>query len=161
MSKRSVVILASGLLMLGTSMASAETRQAFLTGPQEVPAVSTPGSGTFRADISADETQISWELSYQDLQGTVSAAHIHIAQPDVTGNIVIHFCGTGGKPACPASPATISGVATSADVVAVPSQGIAAGEIGEVIALMRKRAAYVNVHSTPDHGTGEIRGNIR
>jgi hypothetical protein len=56
MSKRSVVVLASGLLLLATSAASAETRQAFLTGVQEVPAVSTAGSGTFRADISADET---------------------------------------------------------------------------------------------------------
>lgn len=154
--------LALGLVtVLGLGPAAAETRQAALTGLQEVPVVVTPGSGTFRADVSADETQLVFTLTYQGLQGTVSAAHIHAAQPDVNGGIVIHLCGTGGKPACPAPPGEVSGVLTAADVVAVASQGVGAGDIGEVIGLMRRRATYVNVHSTPDHATGEIRGNVR
>lgn len=149
------------IMAAGVAPALAETRQTVLTGLQEVPVIVTPGSGTFRADVSADETQISFTLTYRDLQGTVTAAHIHAAQPDVNGAIVIHLCGTGGKPACPAPPGEVSGVLTSADVVAVAFQGVGAGDIGEVVGLMRRRATYVNVHSSPDHATGEIRGNVR
>jgi hypothetical protein len=132
-----------------------------LQGFQEVPAISTSGNGLFAAFIG-DDTSISYTLAYSDLQGAaVSGAHIHLGQPGVSGGIVIHFCGTGGKPACPAPPAVLTGTATSADVVAVPAQGIAAGEIGEVIRAMREGKAYVNVHTTPDFAGGEIRGQIQ
>ena len=72
---------------------------------------------------------------------------------------MIHFCGTGGKPACPASPGFVSGVVTSTDVVAVAAQGIAAGDFAKVIRAMRKGDAYVNVHTGVFPG-GEIRGQI-
>jgi len=146
--------------MLGTP-ALAETRKAKLDGFHEVPANSTTGSGGFRADISSDESSIEFELRYKDLEGAaVLFAHIHLGQPDVIGGIVIHLCGTGGKPACPASPGTVTGTLTSSDVVALTAQGIAAGELAEVIRAMRSRVTYVNVHSVTFPG-GEIRGQIR
>ena len=73
---------------------------------------------------------------------------------------MIHFCGSGGKPPCPPSPGTVSGVVTAADVVAVPTQGIAAGEFAEVIRAMRKGDTYASVHTTT-FPTGEIRGQIQ
>jgi hypothetical protein len=153
------------VLLALTAGAHAETRQAFLNAFQEVSVVSTSGRGQFRADIAADETSFEFELSSQDIQGTVTMAHIHVAQPDVAGAIVIHFCGSGGKAACPASPATLTGTITAADVVASANVGrvnslIAATELQEVIALMRQRSTYVNVHSSLSPG-GEVRGNIR
>ena len=54
-----------------------------LTGYEEVPAVSTVASGDFRATINNDETAITYELSYADLEGTVQQAHIHFGQTGV------------------------------------------------------------------------------
>lgn len=58
------------------------------------------------------------------------------------------------------SSGALLGTLTAADILAVPSQGIDAGEIEEVIAAMRRGAVYVNVHSDL-HPGGEIRGQIR
>jgi hypothetical protein len=48
---------------------------------------------------------------------------------------------------------------TSADVVAVPAQGIAAGDLAEVIRAIRVGKGYANVHTTTYPG-GEVRGQI-
>src|SRR5262245_413844 len=140
---------------------SAEIRGAVLKGYEEVPAISTQANGLFAAFIAEDGNSIAWTLVYSGLEGgTVSAAHIHLGQPAVAGAIVIHFCGTGGKPPCPAPPATLTGTVTAADVVALPLQGIAAGEIAEVVRAIREGQAYVNVHTTPAFPGGEIRGHL-
>ena len=139
--------------------AQTELRTATLRGLQEVPAISTAGTGLFAAYVTDDS--IAYSITYSDVEGgTVLAAHIHLGQLSVNGGIVIHFCGTGGKPACPAPPALISGTATAADVVAVPSQGIAAGDIREVVRALREGKTYVNVHTTTYPG-GEIRGQVQ
>ena len=57
-------------------------------------------------------------------------------------------------------PGIVTGVVTAADVVAVPSVGIGAGEFAEVIRAMRKGDTYANVHTTLFPG-GEIRGQIQ
>jgi len=149
------------LLVMATAPAFAELRTATLRGFEEVPAISTRATGLFATFIADDAGSLAWSLIYTDLEGgTVTAAHIHIGQPAVAAGIVIHFCGTGGKPACPAPPATLTGTATSADVVALPAQGIAPGEIAEVVRAIREGKAYVNVH-TSTYPTGEIRGQIQ
>jgi len=51
-----------------------------------VPAVSTVATGQFRATI-ANETSITYELTYSGLEGTVTQAHIHFGQKSVTGGI--------------------------------------------------------------------------
>jgi hypothetical protein len=142
-----------------------------LTGYEEVPAVSTPAKGEFEARISRDEGMIEYELSYSGLQGTVSQAHIHFAQKGVNGSIVLWLCQTPGTPApasvagltpqCPQS-GTVTGTLTAANVVAssTASQMILAGELAEVIAAIRARRAYVNVHSLPLTPGGEIHGQI-
>jgi CHRD domain-containing protein len=150
------------LLTMMSIPVSAELRGAVLKGYEEVPAISTQANGLFAAFIADDGSSIAWTLVYSGLEGgTVSAAHIHLGQPAVAGAIVIHFCGTGGKPPCPPSPGTLQGTSTAADVVAVPAQGIAAGEIAEVVRAIREGQAYVNVHTTPAYPAGEIRGQIK
>ena len=142
-----------------------------LTGYQEVPAVSTTGSGTFNARISNDESRIDWELSYSDLEGAVQQAHIHFGNLGVNGGITVFLCtnlgnGPAGTQPCPAPPATISGTILAADVspnipatAAARTQGINTGEIDELIRAIRAGATYVNVHSTLWPG-GEIRSQI-
>ena len=137
-----------------------------LIGYNEVPALSTAASGGFQATVSHDDTSVSWELNYADLEGTVTQAHIHVAQAGVNGGISVWLCSNltspptpPGVPACPAPPATISGTFTSADVVGPVAQGIAPGEFAELLAAIRAGRAYANVHSTKFPG-GEVRGQL-
>jgi hypothetical protein len=139
-----------------------------LIGYQEVPAVSTVARGEFHATISEDELSIEYELTYSGLQGTVTQAHIHVAQRSVNGSIVIWLCGTVTNPGptgtqtCPQD-GTITGKITADDVVAasMTSQQLEAGELAEVIAAIRAGVAYANVHTSPLSTGGEIRGQIR
>jgi hypothetical protein len=145
--------------------------RADLRGIEEPPAVSSTGSGEFRARISRDETSFEYELTFEDLEGDVTQSHIHIAQKGVNGGISIWLCGTGapgtplagppGTPLCGGPrEGTVSRTVTAADVIGPTGQGIAAGEFAEVLAAFRQGVAYANVHSTRNPG-GEIRGQIR
>ena len=132
-----------------------------LKGFEETPAISTTGRGEFRAVIERDGT-ISYRLQYSieplpDVRATV--AHIHIGQRGVAGGVVIFLWGGGGKPACPSPSGSVEGIITAADVVSLPAQGIAAGELGEVMRAIHAGVTYVNVHSTR-FPAGEIRGQI-
>ncbi len=139
-----------------------------MTGYNETPlALSTSGNGRFNARISKDETEIQWELSFGDLEGTVTQSHIHFGSRAQTGGISIFLCsnlgnGPAGTQACPASAPEdnpVTGVAMAANVIGPAGQGIAAGEFAEVIAAIRAGTAYVNVHSTKYPG-GEIRAQF-
>ena len=136
-----------------------------LTGYEEDPlALSTTGSGEFIAQIGKDDTEIEYELSYAGLEGSVAQAHIHFGGSAQSGGISIFLCtnlgnGPAGTQACPAAPATVSGVIAAADVIGPTGQGIAAGELAEILKAMRAGATYVNVHSAKYPG-GEIRAQI-
>jgi hypothetical protein len=132
-----------------------------LNGYNEVNSKSTPATGSFRARIENGGSRIHYRLSYQGFTepgATANAAHIHFAQRHVNGDVVAFLCGGGGKPPCPNPGGTVEGDIRATDVLAT-SQGIAAGEIAELIRAMRHGATYVNVHTTRFPG-GEIRGQI-
>lgn len=129
-----------------------------LDGGQETPAISTAGTGEFTADLNEARTELSFELKFSGLSSNATAAHIHIGQFDVPGGIVIFLCG-GIKPACPASGGTVTGTVSASDVLALPAQGIAAGDFDKVITAMREGLTYANVHTT-NFPAGEIRGQI-
>jgi hypothetical protein len=140
--------------------------------------VSTTGSGTFRASISDDETTINYTLTFRDLEGDVTQAHIHIGHPQNQGGIVLWLCDSATNPApsdtTPACTANnpmntragmVTGTLTANDVQNLPANGIAGatattpGEFAEVIALIRAGRTYVNVHSSK-FPPGEIRSQI-
>jgi len=158
------------LILSVAGVVHAENIAATLTGYEETPAaVSTDASGEFRAMINRGDQSIDYELTYSGLQGTITQAHIHVAQLSVTGSIVIWFCqtatnpGPAGTPTCTPGSGTFTGTITEANVVAggTASQQLAAGELDEVIRAIRAGAAYVNVHTSPLSPGGEIRGQIR
>jgi len=160
----SLLAVAATAALLGAP-AAAQTKNVELSGFEEVPVVLTDATGQFRARIADDDSSIAYELSYEGFT-SVTQAHIHIAQPNVNGNIVLWLCSTlaspptpAGTQACPAPPATISGVLLPADVQAVVTQDVAAGELGVVIAAIRRGLAYVNVHSVASPG-GVMRGQF-
>lgn len=155
--------LAAALLCL-PGWALAETVQIDLRGHEEVPSVSSAAHGSFRAQI--DEGQIAYELSYENLQGDVRQAHIHVGQRSANGGVSVFLCQTtfnpdpsGLAPACPES-GTVSGVLNAANVLGPGGQGVAAGEFAELVDAIRSGVTYVNVHSTTFPG-GEIRGQLR
>lgn len=161
------LIAAAGIVMITwTAMGQGKTKnlRARLSGYQEVPAVSTEGSGEFRGRIDPRDTEMAYDLSYSGLRGNVTQAHIHFANSGTNGPIMIWLCGTAtnpgpaGTPACPQQ-GTVSRTITAADVVGPAGQGIPPGDFAQALDAIRAGAAYVNVHSTQWPG-GEIRGQI-
>jgi hypothetical protein len=128
--------------------------------------VLTGAEGKFKAKIHSD--RIEYKLRYEDLEGDVTQAHIHIGQRLANGGISVWLCGNPNPPAitppagtqtCPADPATITGTITAANVVGPANQGIAPGEFDELVDAIRDGFTYANVHSTLAPG-GEIRGQL-
>ena len=138
--------------------------QEIIAGPPEGGAVSTVGNGRFTAKVRKDPLRIEYRLRYEGLEGaTTTQAHIHFGQRHTNGGVSAFLCGGGDKPPCTPDSGDISGpIATidAADVIGPAGQGIAAGEITELIRAMQNGVTYVNVHTDLYPG-GEIRGQIK
>jgi hypothetical protein len=137
------------------------TAFAQLSSFNEVPAILTGAHGTLRMSLSDDGTTLSFEFSWEGLSGNPAAAHIHVGQVGVNGAVTIFFCGGGGQPDCPqATSGMITGTATAANVVGVPAQGVEAGNLNQILDAMRRGITYANIHTPPQFGGGEARGQI-
>jgi len=160
-----------GVMAVGTAVAAPPPAQqslnatrfvATLTGYEEGPAISTEGTGTFRARRTAEG--IAWTMSFSGLEGgAVQQAHIHFGQFAVNGGVSAFLCSNlpsapAGVQACPQE-GTVSGTIRRENIVGPASQGIARGQLGELITAMRAGIAYANIH-TATYPNGEIRGQI-
>jgi hypothetical protein len=165
-----IAAAAAALLVVAVAPSGASpggTFKASLIGYEEVPAISTDASGTFEAKIDPAGPTIEYTLSYSNIQNAF-AAHIHLGQAAVNGGVIVFLCGGGDKPTCPATGGTVTGTIDAADVMA--NQGIAAGELDELIEAMNAGVTYANVHTNDnvaptntgpgDFPGGEIRGQI-
>jgi hypothetical protein len=136
-----------------------------LTGYEETPlALSTTGSGMFRAHIDDGNQEITYVLTYTQLEGNVTQAHIHFGAVAQTGGVSAFLCtnlgnGPAGTQVCPAAPGTVTGVIGPADIIGPSGQGIAPGQFDELVAAIRAGTAYVNVHSSL-YPVGEIRAQL-
>ena len=171
MRKRIWIIAFAVALVAGTALAHGRSqRNAFrvrIDGYQEIPTLSTTGNGQLVLHVAPDGSSIGYALRYDELEGNVQQAHIHLGRTAFNGGVMVFLCsnlgnGPAGTPLCPGpNSGQVSGTLDAADVVAgAAGQGVAAGELDEVIASLRNGAAYVNVHTSAYQG-GEIRGNIR
>jgi hypothetical protein len=182
--KTAARLLALGLILGSASIVQAadDTFATRLSGYNEVHfiaaptpalrgAVSSPARGTFEARIDDRAQVIQYELTYEGLTGDVTQAHIHFGQRHTVGGIVVWLCQTAAAPApaavasqtptCPGpTQGRVTGTITPAQVLEAIGQGIAAGELDEVVAAIRAGRAYANVHSAT-FPPGEIRGQIR
>jgi len=168
MRKLRIGVSALALLAVATVAVAQGVRalRGLLSGYEEVPAVSTTADGNFRAQINEREDEITYELSYRELEGAVQQAHIHVGQRSVNGGISVWLCSNlaspptpAGTQPCPPPPATITGTITPANVVGPTAQGVAPGEFDELVRAIRAGVTYVNVHTTKFPG-GEIRSQI-
>jgi hypothetical protein len=133
----------------GTSAAYADGRAggghggrpliAHMTGAQETPPNNSPGTGTAKITVNIGHGEVCWVLTVQNLEGPVTAAHIHFAPIGVAGPIVV-----------PLSP---------------PTTGLSKGcrTVDRALAkniVQHPQEYYVNVHTTvfPE---GEIRGQLQ
>lgn len=151
MTRRSIlasIAVVTLLLSLTVGAASAARPvfvfQTLMTGAAEVPGPGDPnaiGHATVMIRPSTDE--VCWVLSWNRVDGTVVAAHIHgpadeetAIAPIVTFFMGVPHGGTDTDRGCAVSEAWADAI------VADPSQ------------------FYVNVHSAPDFGPGAIRGQL-
>lgn len=157
-----LVALMAGSLAIADNGNGGSRIKAQLNGYNETPSISTLASGDFRARINRQANTIDYTLTYSGIEGgTVSAAHIHLGQRHTAGGVSAFLCSGGDKPPCPTPGGTVSGTIDAADVVGPAGQGIAPGQMDELIRAIRAGATYVNVHSTPSYPNGEIRGQIK
>ena len=108
-----------------------------LTGAQEVPAVTTSGSGSVDSSFDKSTNSLSWTVTYSGLSGPVTAGHIHgPAAAGANAGVVIPFTGD----------------------LSSPIRGKATLTTAQVADLMAGRY-YVNLHTAKNPG-GEIRGQL-
>lgn len=166
------VLGAAGAVTAG-SMATADdggdrpyTITARLSGYEEDPkALSTTGQGSIRLRVDPGAGTVKYTLRYANLEGDVLQAHIHFGGRAQSGGVSAFLCsnlgnGPAGTPACPTtSPATVEGTLTADSVVGPADQGIAAGELEELLAAVAADTTYANVHSSL-YPAGEIRSQL-
>ncbi|HYM36030.1 MAG TPA: CHRD domain-containing protein [Steroidobacteraceae bacterium] len=164
--KKHLVGITSAIMLLcfGTAMADHDIDlRAHLRGLNEVPPTASRATAELRAEISPDESSISFTLSFENLTANAAAAHIHFGPSKVTGGVMVFFCGGGGKPACPAATSgTVTGTITAADIVGPAAQGIPAapnGKFADVVRAIKTGNGYANIHTANFPG-GEVRGQV-
>lgn len=159
-----VVVLAATIGVAAALRASEKqsVKSDEMTGYQEVPGVSSNGTGSFAAEIDDDARTIDFTLTYTGLSSPAGASHIHFGNRFDLGGVSVFLCGGGGRPACPpgtSDVATVTGTIIPSDVLGPATQGIAPGEFDELVRAIRAGMTYANVHSAL-FGGGEIRAQV-
>lgn len=106
-----------------------------LSGAEEVPPVSTPGSGSGSFRVAEDGT-ITGNVTTKDVQGTM--AHIHRGAKGQNGPIIVPLDKNGDTYSVPAGRKLTK----------------------EQLEDLKKGNLYVNVHTNANKG-GEVRGQIQ
>ena len=137
------LVLAASLLaataLVAPGRAATVDYHATLNGASEVPPENSKGTGTFEGSLDTGTKVLTYTLSYSDLSGPATAAHIHGPAPvGQNAGVMVPLKGASGL----ASP--IKGKATLTD-----------SQIQEI----NNGQTYVNIH-TKAHPAGEIRGQL-
>lgn len=107
-----------------------------LSGANEVPAVTTSGTGMAEATLNKDTNVLKWKVTYSGLTGTAMAGHFH----------------------GPAAAGSNAGVVVPFTSTASPIEGQATLTPAQVSDLMAGKW-YANIHTAANKG-GEIRGQL-
>lgn len=146
MGGRRAALLASALasvLMLGACGMQpmspiAKPMTARLSGASEVPPVMGSGSGSVHASLNSATNLLTWTITYTDLSGALTAAHLHgPAMAGESAGVVLALSGSLASP-----------IVGSATLTPAQATDLMAGRW------------YLNLHTAANPG-GEIRGQIR
>ncbi len=124
-----------------------------LVAADEVPVCASAGAsatGSATVTISADDSMITVNLTFNGLSGPATNAHIHYGAPGAAGGVIFPLG------ANPVSPVTKTFKAT--DYPATPPEG-APATFAAFVTDMKAGKSYVNVHAAAC-APGEIRGQI-
>lgn len=124
-----------------TAATAATTRfSVTLTGAQQVPPVTTSGSGMANMAYDPATRELTWSISFAGLSSPVTMAHIHgPAAKGANAGVEVWLSKKGVPPKSP--------FFGSAKLTKAQAKQLLAGQM------------YINVH-TKNHPTGEIRGQI-
>jgi hypothetical protein len=156
MRRVAVLIAILGLLAVPATVFAQEEFTADLTADAEVPAPTVPsgyegsGSGTFT--ISDDESEIDYQVSYENLTGAPVASHIHYGAAGVAGGVILPL----DLGADPGTSGTFSGTLTEADFTPVDG---GPQSFAESLDAIRAGNTYINIH-TEQNPPGELRGQL-
>ena len=173
-------VLVAALVVFSASYAHAEEFFARLNGFQELGglnaetgAIRSEGSGTLHLSLDKNAGKATFTLTFSDVgttppkTGTVTQAHIHFGKVHSAGGVMVFFCtNVGNGPAgtqtqaCPLNGGTVTGVFSSASVVAIAGQNVNAGDFDALVDALDSNTAYANIHTTA-LPAGEIRGQVR
>jgi CHRD domain len=121
----------------GGMSAGTETYRATLSGAQEVPPVSSPGTGSAEVVVNPSAMAMTYRVTYAGLSGPATAGHIHGPAPaGQNAGVKVPF------PSVAQSPVTGGGMLTA-----------------EQYADLKAGRYYVNIHTAANPG-GEIRGQL-
>ena len=130
-------LLSSGLAVIATcSSMAALAETVALTGSNEVPAVTTPATGSAMITVGADR---SVKAAVTATGVTATASHIHQGAAGTNGPVIVPFTKSGDNAFSAAPDAKLT------------EEQYAAYKAGNL---------YVNVHSAKNPG-GEIRGQLK
>jgi hypothetical protein len=126
-----------------------------LAGANEVPAVTTEGTGFAAFSSNAGQTAIDYTLLTYGLVDVLQA-HIHIGPPDENGPVAAFLFGLADPPVT--SDGILSqGTITAGDLIA--TAGVFDGTMATLVDEIRAGNVYVNVH-TVANPAGEIRSTL-
>ncbi len=160
-----LTLLAAGVLLAtGVSTAQAQIYKIALSGANEIPAVTTPGSGTAILALNSTTHQMRLRAAFANLIGNTTASHIHccVVQPanagvaTTTPSFVGFPIGVTSGSSDNTYDMTLAGTWNASFVTA--NGGTPAGaEAAFLAGVAAGNRSYLNIHSASFPG-GEIRG---
>ena len=125
-----------------------------LSGSNEVPPVTTAGSGIATSPVGHQEV-LNYELDLKNIRG-VTGAHIHIGKQGENGPVVAGLF----NPSMSGPPTgAINGLLSAGTLTSSELKGPLAGKtIDSLLIIIRGGGAYVNVHTTQNQN-GEVAGD--
>lgn len=143
-------LVACAAFLVGVGSLKADVISTASLSPAADGATNSNGSGSVTLDFNPMTDVFNYTLSWANLTGPATMAHIHYGPPGVAGPIIVPFF----MSTMPGTD-TITGTLTQADVT--PAAGIST--IAQVEQAIVAGNAYVNIH-TAAYPAGELRGQL-
>jgi hypothetical protein len=125
-----------------------------LSGQNEIPALSTSGSGALTLTVAADGSSVNYVFMVSKI-ANLTLARLHEGKAGATGATILTIYGG------PTRSDVFTGVVTQGSFTAAQLVGPLRGKtVADFVALVKAGSVYLNV-GTSSHPSGEIRGQLK